>query len=82
MQIVEIAFTGYSVTNMKRAKEFYEGVLGIPHESGDEYGDFHRFPNGTLLRLTPMPGFTASPHPVVGWDVADIRTAAAARQAR
>lgn len=29
MQITEIAFTGYSVTDMKRAKGFYEGVLGL-----------------------------------------------------
>jgi catechol 2,3-dioxygenase-like lactoylglutathione lyase family enzyme len=28
MQIQEIAFTGYSVTDMARAKAFYEGVLG------------------------------------------------------
>ncbi len=28
MQITEIAFTGYSVIDMKRAKEFYEGLLG------------------------------------------------------
>jgi predicted enzyme related to lactoylglutathione lyase len=25
----EIAFTGYAVTNMKRARRFYEGVLGL-----------------------------------------------------
>lgn len=29
MKILEIAFTGYSVTDMKRSKEFYEGVLGL-----------------------------------------------------
>ena len=29
MQVVEIAFTGYSVTDMKRAKGFYEGLLGL-----------------------------------------------------
>lgn len=29
MQVIEIAFTGYSVTDMKRAKAFYEGVLGL-----------------------------------------------------
>ena len=29
MQIVEIAFTGTSVTDMKRAKAFYEGILGL-----------------------------------------------------
>lgn len=34
MQIVEIAFTGYSVTDMKRAKEFYEGVLGLKKSRG------------------------------------------------
>src|SRR5882762_7886482 len=29
MKVLEIAFTGYCVTNMKRAREFYEGVLGL-----------------------------------------------------
>ncbi len=34
MQILEIAFTGYSVTDMKRAKAFYEGVLGLKKSRG------------------------------------------------
>lgn len=34
MKITEIAFTGYSVTDMKRAKEFYEGVLGLKKSRG------------------------------------------------
>lgn len=29
MQVVEIAFTGIATTDMKRAKGFYEGVLGL-----------------------------------------------------
>lgn len=29
MQITEIAFTGYSITDMARARNFYEGVLGL-----------------------------------------------------
>lgn len=29
MKVLEIAFTGYCVTDMKRAKAFYEGVLGL-----------------------------------------------------
>ncbi len=29
MQVLEIAFTGYSVIDMKRAKSFYEGLLGL-----------------------------------------------------
>ncbi len=29
MKIVDIAFTGYCVTDVKRARAFYEGVLGL-----------------------------------------------------
>lgn len=29
MKITEIAFTGYSVTDMKRARAFYESLLGL-----------------------------------------------------
>lgn len=28
MKVIEIAFTCYPVTDLKRAREFYEGVLG------------------------------------------------------
>lgn len=34
MQTVEIAFVGYSVADMKRAREFYEGVLGLKKSRG------------------------------------------------
>lgn len=34
MKVIEIAFTGYSVTDMKRAKSFYEGVLGLQKSRG------------------------------------------------
>lgn len=37
MQIQEIAFTGYSVTDMNRAQAFYEGVLGLKKSRG--FGD-------------------------------------------
>src|SRR5688572_32442553 len=39
MKITEIAFTGYSVTDMKRAKQFYEGVLGLKKARG--FGQFN-----------------------------------------
>jgi len=29
MQITEIAFTGYSVADMKRSRAFYEDILGL-----------------------------------------------------
>jgi len=34
MKITEIAFTGYAVTDMKRARAFYEGVLGLKKSRG------------------------------------------------
>jgi catechol 2,3-dioxygenase-like lactoylglutathione lyase family enzyme len=79
-QATPVAFV--SVADRAQGRAFYEGVLGIPHESDDDFGDFHRFANGAMLRLTPMPGFTAGPHPVVGWEVADIRATAADLKAK
>lgn len=37
MKIKEVAFMGYPVTDIKRAREFYEGVLGLKqtHVFGD-----------------------------------------------
>jgi predicted enzyme related to lactoylglutathione lyase len=29
MKIIEIAFTGYPITEAKRARSFYEGILGL-----------------------------------------------------
>jgi catechol 2,3-dioxygenase-like lactoylglutathione lyase family enzyme len=33
--ITEIAFTGTPVTDIKRARKFYEGVLGLKHFQDD-----------------------------------------------
>ena len=40
MKITEIAFSCYPVTNMARARAFYEGVLGlkVTHQSGEPGG--------------------------------------------
>lgn len=58
MKIVEIAFTGYSVANMKRAKAFYEGVLGLrksrafgQHEGDDQWAEYDIGP-GCLALIT------------------------------
>lgn len=34
MKIIDLPFTGYPVTDMKRAKQFYEGVLGLKKSRG------------------------------------------------
>lgn len=74
--------TFVSVTSREGGRSFYEGVLGLAHKSSDDYGDFYSLANGALLRLTPMPGLTPSPHPVLGWEVPDIREAAAGLRAK
>jgi catechol 2,3-dioxygenase-like lactoylglutathione lyase family enzyme len=71
-----IPVTFVSVRSREEGRAFYEGVLGVRHDSSDEFGDFYKFPNGTMLRLTPMPDFTPIEHPVLGWDVEDIRAVA------
>ena len=37
MRVLEVAFAGYPVTDLKRAREFYEGTLGLTasHVFGD-----------------------------------------------
>ena len=47
MRVTEISFVGYSVARMKRAKEFYEGVLGLKksrafgqHEGDDQWVEY------------------------------------------
>lgn len=34
MKAIDVAFTGYSVSDMKRARTFYEGVLGLTKSRG------------------------------------------------
>ncbi|HEY9481213.1 MAG TPA: VOC family protein [Candidatus Paceibacterota bacterium] len=38
MNITEIAFVGYTVTDLPRARAFYEGILGLKPESVFEEG--------------------------------------------
>lgn len=39
LKVTEIAFTGYSVTDIKRAREFYENVLNLTPASVFEHDD-------------------------------------------
>jgi catechol 2,3-dioxygenase-like lactoylglutathione lyase family enzyme len=62
------------------AVAFYRDVLGLELLGRDAFGMFFVL-GGALLRVTPMPDFVAGPHPVLGWEVPDIRAAAAALRA-
>ncbi|MEO8204795.1 MAG: VOC family protein [Chthoniobacterales bacterium] len=52
MKITEIAFTAYAVTDLKRSREFYEGVLGLTPgqvmESPDSAWVEYEIAGGTL----------------------------------
>ena len=76
---IPVAFL--SVGDRARALGFYCDTLGLALRSTDAYGDFIEL-GGALLRMTAMPGHEPSPHPVLGWNVADIGAAAAALRAR
>lgn len=66
MKIREIAFTCYPVTNMARARGFYEGVLGltptqvIGQEGSPEWVEYEIGPH--CLSIGSAPGFLPSEH--------------------
>ena len=60
-----------SVSERERALTFYRDVLGFEVRSSDGFGDFIQL-DGALLRITVLPDYHANPHPVLGWNVADI----------
>lgn len=65
------------VCHRARALAFYETVLGVTLHRADAFGDYLKL-NGALLRMTVIPGHQASPHPMLGWNVADIEATARA----
>lgn len=89
MKALEIAFTGYSVTDMKRARGFYEGVLGLqksrgfsPKDGEDQWVEYDIGP-GCLALITggeewpPSPVGTAAALEVDDFDgyIAKLRAA-------
>ena len=62
------------VTDLGRARAFYEGVLGLPCVDADRFACVFDCA-GTTLRATLVEGFTPGGHTVVGWAVADLPAA-------
>ena len=52
---------------------FYRDVLALPVLGEDPYAVTFDLGAGTTLRLTTVPGHTATAHTVLGWTVADLR---------
>jgi catechol 2,3-dioxygenase-like lactoylglutathione lyase family enzyme len=65
------------VADRERALAFYRDTLGFGLRSADAHGDFIDL-GGALVRMTAMPDHKPHAHPVLGWNVPDIRAAARA----
>jgi len=67
--------------NAQRARDFYEGILGLRFVSDDQFAlvmDSH----GVAIRIARVPEYTPYPFTVLGWEVADIAEAVAALQGK
>ncbi len=63
-----------AVTDRQRARDFYEGVLGLTLVE-DEPMALVFDANGVMLRIAPVEqtAISIAPYTVLGWEVADIR---------
>lgn len=78
IKVTEIAFTGYPVANMPRARAFYEGTLGLKPSSvfGDSWTEYDVGP--ATLALGCMEGWKpASDGPSIALEVEDFDAAIA-----
>lgn len=70
-----------NVADRERAMKFYVDTLGLKLRSSDGFGDFLEF-GEALIRMTALPDYKGQSHPVIGWNVADIRAEVEALKAR
>ena len=61
----------------KTAEPFYGETLGLRRLPGDDFAAVFDLA-GVKMRLTEVPDHKPTPHPVLGWEVADIEAAVAA----
>jgi catechol 2,3-dioxygenase-like lactoylglutathione lyase family enzyme len=73
------AFLG--ATDLARAREFFEGLLGLRVVSEDSFALVLRSANG-LVRVTQVQQTANAPYTVLGWDVAEIESEVRALSAR
>jgi catechol 2,3-dioxygenase-like lactoylglutathione lyase family enzyme len=65
----------------KVAEPFYGQTLGLRRLPGDDFAAVYDLA-GVKLRLTEVPDHEAAAHPVLGWEVPDIRAAVEALKAK
>jgi catechol 2,3-dioxygenase-like lactoylglutathione lyase family enzyme len=64
------------VKDAKKARAFYEGVLGLAFVSEDHFA-LVLDANGIMLRVTKVPNFKPQEFTIVGWEVPNIEQAVA-----
>lgn len=86
LQVIEIAFSSYPVTDIARARAFYEGILGlkVTHETnnGEAGGHWIEYDIGAgTLGIGKYPGWEPSNQGcTVGLEVADFEASVQAVQ--
>ena len=60
-------------TDLKRAREFFEGTLGLEVESLDGFALVLGTPRGPI-RVTQVQAAAKAPYTVLGWDVTDLES--------
>lgn len=65
----------------KAAESFYGDTLGLTRKGDDGFAALFDL-DGVTLRLTEVPDYAASGHPVLGWQVEDMDAAVDALAAR
>lgn len=87
VRIVDVAFTGYPVTDIERAKAFYEGVLGLKVAAVFEHGGRHWIEyeiGATTFAISNMSGEDWKPSrdgPAISFEVENFDEAVAALRA-
>lgn len=66
-----------TTADRKAAEPFYADQLGLRRKGDDGFAALFDLA-GTTLRLTEVPGYSAPPHPVLGWEVPGMEAAVAA----
>ena len=87
LKIQSVAFTSYPVTDLARARAFYEGILGLKFEKGSERDGMgfaeYEINGGYFSILNGVPGWTPSDHgPAIAFEVEDFDAAIADLRAK
>lgn len=72
------AFSGFSVNDIAKAKQFYGGLLGLEIKDASEMGVLHlQIAGGTDILIYPKPDHTPATFTILNFPVPDVSKAVA-----